>query len=188
MLLVCSKSKFRLKGVEPLVILHNFKYFRYALPLVYQCCDLIIIFFTAPSAPPEGLVITEIRSTSVTLRWSPPPASQQNGIIREYQVNITEIQTANTILLNSTSTSVVVQSLHPHYMYACAVSAYTVGSGPYSEVLNVTTAEDGTLYERGLFSDYHTLVFYSPFIKHVLEMAKGSVIARSEYEPTYKFL
>ena len=43
----------------------------------------------------------------------------------------------------STSTSVVVQSLHPHYTYACAVSAYTVGSGPYSEVLNVTTAGDG---------------------------------------------
>ena len=68
-------------------------------------------------------------------------------------------------------------------MYACAVSAYTVGSGPYSEVLNVTTAEDGTL----LFSDYHTLVFYFPFIKHILE-AQGSVIACSEYEPTYKFL
>lgn len=65
-------------------------------------------------------------------------------------------------------------------MYSCAVSAYTVGSGPYSEVLNVTTAEDGTLY-------HHTLVFYSPFIKNILEMAKGSVIACSEYEPTYKF-
>ena len=146
--------------------MHNFKYFRYALPLDYQCCDLIIIFFTAPSAPPEGLVITEIRSTSVTLRWSPPPASQQNGIIREYQVNITEIQTANTILLNSTSTSVVVQSLHPHYMYACAVSAYTVGSGPYSEVLNVTTAEDGTLYEHGLLPHISVLFsFYQAYIR-----------------------
>ena len=55
------------------------------------------------------------------------------------------------ILLNSTSSSVVVQSLHPHYTYVCAVRAYTVGSGPYSEVLNVTTAEDGMLHMSFIF-------------------------------------
>lgn len=109
---------------------------------------MIIVFksFTVPSVPPEGLVTTEISSTSVTLRWSPPPVNQQNGIIREYRIIVTEIRTATTILLNSSSTSVVVQSLHPHYEYACAVSAFTIGSGPYSEVLNVTTAEDGMLH------------------------------------------
>lgn len=51
-------------------------------------------------------------------------------------------------------------------MYACAVSAYTVGSGPYSEVLNVTTAEDGTLYEHGLLPHISVLFsFYQAYIR-----------------------
>ena len=102
--------------------------------------------FSAPSAPPEELVAASISSTSFVLSWSPPPISQQNGIIREYRVNITEIQTGLSIILNSTSTSVSALSLHPYYTYECTVSAYTVGGGPYSEVFTVTTSEDGRLY------------------------------------------
>ena len=89
------------------------------------------------------VVAASVGSTSFVLSWSPPPTSQQNGIIREYTVNITEIQTGISIILNSTSTSVSVLSLHPYYTYECRVSAYTVGSGPYSEVFTITTPEDG---------------------------------------------
>ena len=105
-----------------------------------------MIFFSAPSAPPEGLFAARVSSTSFVLSWSPPPTSQQNGIIREYTVNITELQTGNSIILNSTSTSVSVLSLHPYYTYGCVVSAYTVESGPYSEVFTITTSEDGMLH------------------------------------------
>ena len=102
--------------------------------------------FSAPSAPPEELAAASVGSTSFVLSWSPPPISQQNGVIREYTVNITEIQTGIFIILNSTSTSVSVLSLHPYYTYECTVSAYTVGIGPYSEVFTVITSEDGRLY------------------------------------------
>ena len=105
-----------------------------------------MILFSAPSAPPEELVAVNVSSTSFVLFWSPPPTNQQNGIIREYTVNLTELQTGNSIVLNSTSTSVSVLSLHPYYTYKCVVSAYTVGSGPYSEVFTITTLEDGMLY------------------------------------------
>ena len=99
----------------------------------------------APSAPPEELVAGNVSSTSFVLSWSPPPTSQQNGIIRQYTINVTEVQTGTSIILNSTSTSVSVLSLHPYYTYECVVSAYTVGSGPYSEVITITTSEDGML-------------------------------------------
>ena len=89
------------------------------------------------------VVAASVSSTSFVLSWSPPPISQQNGVIREYTVNITEIQTGLSIILNSTSTSVSVLSLHPYYTYECTVSAYTVGGGPYSEVFTITTPEDG---------------------------------------------
>ena len=105
-----------------------------------------VTFVSAPSAPPEDLVAASVSSTSFVLSWSPPPTSQQNGIIREYTVNITEAQTGLSIILNSTSTSVSVLSLHPYYTYECTVSAYTVGIGPYSDVFSITTSEDGRLH------------------------------------------
>ena len=104
------------------------------------------IAFSAPNAPPEELVAATVSSTSFVLSWSPPPTSQQNGIIREYTVNISELQTGISVVLNSTITSVSVLSLHPYYTYECVVSAYTVGSGPYSEVFTITTSEDGMLH------------------------------------------
>ena len=45
--------------------------------------------------------------------------------------------------LTSQTTSIVVQSLHPHYTYQCAVSAVTVSEGPYTETVAIETLEDG---------------------------------------------
>ena len=101
------------------------------------------IFFSAPSAPPEDLIAENVSSTSFVLSWTPPPISQQNGIITKYTVNITEIEISSLTVLTSTNTSLLVLSLHPYYTYDCAVSAYTVDNGPYSEMLTITTSEDG---------------------------------------------
>ena len=105
---------------------------------------LLSVSFPAPSAPPEDLITANVSLTSFVLSWSPPPTSQQNGIIREYTVNITEVKTASLTVLSSTTVSLLVHHLHPYYTYECVVSAYTVDNGPYSEVLTVTTSEDGT--------------------------------------------
>ena len=101
------------------------------------------ISFSAPSAPPEDLIAANVSSTSFVLSWTPPPISQQNGVITKYTVNITEVDTDSLTVLSSTNTSLLVPSLHPYYTYECVVSAYTVDNGPYSEVLTVTTSEDG---------------------------------------------
>ena len=66
-----------------------------------------------------------------------------NGMIREYRISITEIITGTVINLTSNTTSIIASGLHPYYVYECAVSAFTVGAGPYSQVINITTPEDG---------------------------------------------
>ena len=97
-----------------------------------------------PTASPESLSHTEVLSTSVVLQWNPPPSDQQNGLIRHYIINISELETGQNYSLNTTSqTEQFISGLHPFYTYTFSVSAVTVASGPYSERYTVQTQQDG---------------------------------------------
>lgn len=82
-------------------------------------------------------------STSINLTWSLPPASDINGVITAYHILITEVITERVFNFTSTTTSLLAVGLHPYYTYECIVSAFTIGNGPYSQVINITTPEDG---------------------------------------------
>ena len=90
------------------------------------------------------MVTTAIDSRTLMISWMPPPFEHQNGIIREYQVNITESETEMVYHLTTAATSLTVPSLHPFYTYNCTVAAFTVAEGPYSLEVNITMPEDGT--------------------------------------------
>ena len=84
-----------------------------------------------------------ITTTSISLQWSPPKEVLWNGIIREYLINITEYDTGTILVYYSATTSLIVSSLHPYYTYLGQVSAFTVGYGPFTDVFQVTTLQDG---------------------------------------------
>ena len=77
------------------------------------------------------------------LSWYPPPAEDQNGIMREYRIEITEVDTGRILDVVSYSTSIDLSSLHPHYRYEWIVAAFTIDTGPYTAVSTVMTDEDG---------------------------------------------
>ena len=54
-----------------------------------------------------------------------------------------ELETGDTFNINSTSTTFSFFSLHPFYTYQCKVATYTVGLGPFTDVISVKTLEDG---------------------------------------------
>lgn len=58
-------------------------------------------------------------------------------------MNITEVETVRFLTYSTTNLFITVQSLHPFHTYWCAVSAYTVAAGPFSNVSEVTLPEDG---------------------------------------------
>ena len=89
------------------------------------------------------MVATATDSRTLLMSWVLPPFEHQNGIIREYQVNITERETGRTYYLTTAATSLTVPSLHPFYTYDCKVAAFTIAQGPYSEKLSITMPEDG---------------------------------------------
>ena len=102
--------------------------------------------YPAPSSAPQNLTVTALSPNSISLDWSPPPPHSQNGVIREYRVNVTEVETGTEFYFTTAATSYTVSNiLHPYYTYECIVSAYTIAIGPYTDEVTMMTLEDGVL-------------------------------------------
>ena len=104
---------------------------------------LYIFYYAAPSSFPMMLTFSNISDSSFHLVWQSLPSADQNGIIRYYLVNITEVDTGRQFQLTSLATYISVGSLHPFYTYVCTVAASTVDIGPYSPPLTMKTLEAG---------------------------------------------
>ena len=83
---------------------------------------------------------------------------------------MTELESSVTLSLRSTPTFLIVASLHPYYTYDCIVSAYTVASGPYTEVVTVRTPEDGNVNSFSI-----TIMYHKRLLSHVLFSAHVTV-------------
>lgn len=87
----------------------------------------------------------DLTSTSFILYWSAPPPEDHNGLIRNYIVRCTELETGAMFQrLAVNATEILMDSLHPFYSYSCAIAAVTVLEGPYSSSITVATEQDGT--------------------------------------------
>lgn len=93
--------------------------------------------------PPQNSAATIVDSRTFVCSWDPPPLEHQNGRIVEYRINVTEVITGRVLVLVSTSTSLVIGSLHPDYVYEWAVTAVTIGPGVYTANSTIRMPEDG---------------------------------------------
>lgn len=98
---------------------------------------------SGPSAPPSYASGVSLGSNEILVTWDPPPAQQQNGVIDEYGVNVTETNTGRRFQLATNKTQITIGNLHPFYSYLWSVTAVTVEEGPYTNAVNVTTDESG---------------------------------------------
>lgn len=67
------------------------------------------------------------------------------GVIREYRLNITELETGSRwrIIVGSEATEAVITSLHPFYTYHITIVPVTIVEGDNYTEITVRTAEDG---------------------------------------------
>ena len=74
--------------------------------------------------------------------------ADRNGLIRQYLINITEIDTRNVFSYFTMTTEFNAGFFHPYYYYSCSVSAVTIAPGPYTDPVIIQTRIDGiyTLY------------------------------------------
>ena len=77
----------------------------------------------------------------------PPPVDEQNGIITNYVINITEDNTGEEFHVSTSNTSLTIDdNLQPYYTYICVIAAETsVGEGPFGSNISFTTHEYGRL-------------------------------------------
>lgn len=97
----------------------------------------------APTHVPQNITEVILGPTSFLLTWEPPPIEHHNGEIREYRINITEVETGREFRFTTEDTDIIIRDLHPFYRYICTVTAVTVSEGPYSANITARTHEDG---------------------------------------------
>ena len=105
--------------------------------LHYSYCNLNI----APSRSPGNVIVTVQDSSTLRVLWQEIPSQYRHGVVRYYSVRVTEIATGMTILLQDSSSPLLVSSLHPYSNYSVEVAAFTVGLSPYSTATVVRTEE-----------------------------------------------
>ena len=108
-----------------------------------MCTTHIVHSLAAPSSPPTNIAVANASSDSFLLSWDAPPVEDSNGVIRNYMIRVTEVESARTFYIITNTTLLELNELHPFYKYMSAIAAQTVSLGPYSSAISVRLAEEG---------------------------------------------
>lgn len=107
-------------------------------------------FPIVPSAPPQDVQGLALDHSSLEVRWQPPPAEAQNGVITGYRLiharadSNLGVLSASRITVDASERAYVLADLDTWTQYKVWVVAFTsVGEGPHSDVIIVQTDEDG---------------------------------------------
>ena len=127
--------------------LHLVNYQKY---MKFKKSNVVLFFYLcvfhsliiAPDGNPSNFTGMALNSTHIYLSWDPPPANQVNGIIRGYQLNVTEAATSQVFQYVINATQITIGPLHPFYIYHCSVVAFTVQTGLNTSFFTILTAED----------------------------------------------
>ena len=84
-------------------------------------------------------------SRTLFLEWDPPASEDRNGVIVDYFLNISAVETGVTFhLVTGGGLSVTIPGLHPFHTYNYIIAAATVvGRGPFSISSSVQMPPDG---------------------------------------------
>ena len=104
---------------------------------------------TAPSGPPTSVHVVVLNSTAVEVQWNLPLANLRNGVVRGFKVFYEGLGSEQMMdIADGAANEYIVAGLQPGTVYTFSVLAYTVGDGPRSFRLTVST------FSAGLYSAY----------------------------------
>ncbi|XP_026825719.1 tyrosine-protein phosphatase Lar isoform X4 [Ooceraea biroi] len=98
---------------------------------------------------PQDVIVNAINSTAIHVKWKPPKAKDQNGVIRGYHIHVQEVREEGKDLLNEPIRrdvhedgvlEVNITGLQPDTKYSVQVAALTrKGDGDRSPPVHITT-------------------------------------------------
>ena len=100
--------------------------------------------FTAPSSPPQNVMVTSLDPASLMVSWQPPLAINQNGPITRYLIGYEIIGGDVTTVTTVTETEYIIPGLIPFVTYSVQVAPRNVnGTGPFSSTVMQISGQDG---------------------------------------------
>ena len=136
--------------VQCLSILHNppslfFPPFFSLTPFFLSLSPFPLTLFsclTEPTGPPTSFHVVVLNTTAIEVQWNLPLFQLRNGIIRGYRLFIQQQgeERERTInIVGNDTTEYIISGLEPGRAYIVSALAYTVGDGPRSIHLTVST-------------------------------------------------
>ena len=118
----------------------------------------IMFHLTAPTVAPYDIRVIATNSSSISVEWTKPNKSALHGVLRRYEIEYRRVEcnepdpvyvpsntTWNLAIVSNTSSSKVIGGLVFWSCYELRMRAVTVGNGPFSDVQQVKTKENGKL-------------------------------------------
>jgi receptor-type tyrosine-protein phosphatase Q len=103
----------------------------------------------APSGSPRNATVSVIDSSRVEFEWVAPSVEDSNGVVVGYVVRVTGQDSNEVIELQTNTSRVQVENLHPFYSYVFTVAARTeAGVGPFSPVIHLQMPSAGKLKDQ----------------------------------------
>ena len=102
---------------------------------------------TAPSSPPQNVMVTGVVRASLMVSWDPPLEGNHNGMITRYVIQYTRDGPSDMMSVNVTSgTTHTISGLDAFVTYSVTVAAVNVnGTGLFSPPEVGRSGEDGKL-------------------------------------------
>ena len=113
-------------------------------------CNISNYIFSAPSAPPTDVLISDKNSSTITISWRPVKCIHRNGDITGYSVRYGiegngSVQTVN--VSGGNSTKIAISGLKSSTTYSIEVAAMNgAGIGMYSNPLKNNTSIMGNWF------------------------------------------
>ena len=106
--------------------------------LFYSAIE-VLFSFIAPSGPPMIVMPPTVSSRSITVNWNEIPCIDRNGMIIRYDTAFGSLGDGTI-----SGRSFTANGLAPFTNYTFQVRGVnSAGPGPYSDLINITTSEEG---------------------------------------------
>ena len=109
---------------------------------VSESVSFIVCTCTAPSSPPEKVLVKVFNSRTLIVSFSSPSIIDQNGKLTRYVIRYKRVGSRDIKSVNATKTTIYLSRLEEFVKYSIRVAAVNGnGTGPFSKPVEQTTGK-----------------------------------------------